>query len=766
MNDIFMGLAGFLGTYLIHSTVLVGGVMLFHATRRAGSATLEALYRTALLAPVLTTALSVNLAVEPLAGTIHWFETREEIVREIGPVSVAGGNGKSAGPAMPVSERRAERSPVAPPPAPEAAGPVAPAPARAGDVHFVGTWSGMRELAGFLAAAWLLVALATTLRWVRGALEGRRLLAARRPLASGPAHEALLRLTDRAGVAAPALSHCDELGGPATLPSGEICIPGWALDLPAGQLEAMLAHELAHVERRDPWWLATAVALESLFWIQPLNRLARHRLAGLAEFHADARAARLIEDGRALAHCLAHCAERLNAGRMPVLAAAMARRGGALSERVRKLMSHSTETGGISMSRKFMIFAGVIALVMVLPSVAVLANKGKIGQGTSVNIHENDNGARTMSLSFSDDDMRLKLKASGDFVFAPDDSGLEHMGAGAALDLIQEAGGTKRRLVADGTSGGIDYTFYVDGEERPFDADARAWFADILPMVMRETAINAPERVEYILANDGHDGVIDEIAKIRSDFARRHYVEAYVATGDLPGGAYDRLIGETAKIGSDFELRHALAIIYDTQRPRGPQLASLIEAAAGIGSDFEMRQLLGGIAEDAVADEAVMTAYARAADGIGSDFELRQALQALMEAGRGPRAVEIALPVADDIGSDFEMRSLLDAAAPLAVQSDAASRAWLDAAATIGSDFELRQALSSFAARGPASPATWQALLEAAKGIGSDHECASFLVTAAGHMPDDPAVEAAFRSVMETIGSDSDYRRVAKAIGG
>ena len=42
----------------------------------------------------------------------------------------------------------------------------------------------------------------------------------------------------------------------------------------------MLAHEIAHLVRRDPQWLVLARAIEMVFFFQPLNRLARRRHAG------------------------------------------------------------------------------------------------------------------------------------------------------------------------------------------------------------------------------------------------------------------------------------------------------------------------------------------------------------------------------------------------------------------------------------------------------------------------------------------------------
>ena len=53
-------------------------------------------------------------------------------------------------------------------------------------------------------------------------------------------------------------------------------------ELDAPQLRAMLAHELAHLERRDPQWLAFACILERAFFFQPLNRLARRGILGSA----------------------------------------------------------------------------------------------------------------------------------------------------------------------------------------------------------------------------------------------------------------------------------------------------------------------------------------------------------------------------------------------------------------------------------------------------------------------------------------------------
>jgi hypothetical protein len=74
--------------------------------------------------------------------------------------------------------------------------------------------------------------------------------------------------------------------------------------LDRAQLEALLAHELAHLARRDPLWSLLSYLVCRLFFFQPLNLLARRRLQMEAEYLADSHAAAVLADGVGLARCL------------------------------------------------------------------------------------------------------------------------------------------------------------------------------------------------------------------------------------------------------------------------------------------------------------------------------------------------------------------------------------------------------------------------------------------------------------------------------
>jgi BlaR1 peptidase M56 len=117
----------------------------------------------------------------------------------------------------------------------------------------------------------------------------------------------------------------------------EICVPVRALrELPHDELRALLAHEAAHVVRRDAAWLAIAAAVRALGWWQPLNLMAAARLRLAMELCCDERAAAEPHERAALARCLITVAE-WSVEEYPGFAA-MASRGSALRRRLETLL--------------------------------------------------------------------------------------------------------------------------------------------------------------------------------------------------------------------------------------------------------------------------------------------------------------------------------------------------------------------------------------------------------------------------------------------
>jgi beta-lactamase regulating signal transducer with metallopeptidase domain len=119
---------------------------------------------------------------------------------------------------------------------------------------------------------------------------------------------------------------------------GEICVPLRALkDLTPGQLRALIAHEMAHVNRSDGRWFTLYAVLESALFVQPMNRVARRELHHLAELSCDAWAASRVADPTAMAECLVEVAAWSRSHRPSILPAATVAPK-ALTERVTRLI--------------------------------------------------------------------------------------------------------------------------------------------------------------------------------------------------------------------------------------------------------------------------------------------------------------------------------------------------------------------------------------------------------------------------------------------
>jgi HEAT repeat protein len=152
----------------------------------------------------------------------------------------------------------------------------------------------------------------------------------------------LAQLRRRAGVwrlvRLTATSRCST---PFTLGSSEICLPDRLFEsLTPEERRSVLAHELAHLARRDPLWQLAAALIEAVFFFQPLNRLAALRLREEAEHIADDWAVRQTGSAVGLVRSLAAVAGWLAPDEgLPQATMAMTEGGSGLLRRVERLLT-------------------------------------------------------------------------------------------------------------------------------------------------------------------------------------------------------------------------------------------------------------------------------------------------------------------------------------------------------------------------------------------------------------------------------------------
>lgn len=341
-----------LATYVLHSTLLMGAAWL--ATRGgplATSTARDAVWKIASTGALLTATLQLVLPARGFA--VEWeavpaidagaSQTVEPVVPGGGatPTATGGPVGTGLEPAPP-DLRTGSSSTVRPPLGslpPEAATTLLP---EHGEPRTV-SWPTS------LLAGWLAIAAAFLSRHAYRHRRFNRRLGSRREVIQGPPRETLDGLLRQAGLDRRVrLTTTSTVTSPVALVGNEICIPQRALeDLDSRALRALLAHELAHLERRDPLWIEIVAGLESLLFFQPLHRVGRHELRSAAEEECDAWAARLTGERHALARCLIEVAGWMR-GVRAAEAVGMAEPGKGLERRVERLIRPTPEAARAS----------------------------------------------------------------------------------------------------------------------------------------------------------------------------------------------------------------------------------------------------------------------------------------------------------------------------------------------------------------------------------------------------------------------------------
>ncbi len=385
--------AAWLATYALHSTLLLGLAWL--ATRRLAGRSIhleEAIWRAALLGALATATLQVAGGWTPLAGTFRLAAARPALTAEtsVAPALPASlqrtasqpaarlGRASIASPIVPMATG-AERAPIRRTAAEGALGaPVSPHPSASPAASAAGAPSASSVLARALAAlpalavgAWAALAFLLVVRLASSYSRLRRRLRSRGEISGGHLMQLLVRLKPIAGILRPVRLTCSHRL-PVPIARGharpEICVPPRALShLSPEQQESLLAHELAHLARRDPSWLALCQLLAAALFFQPLNWIAARRLRELSELAADEWAVARTGRPLTLAGCLAEVARwSIGAGAaLPV--PGMADSASPLGERIRRLVDGRRAERAIPRG-----LAAAVALV-VLAAVALVA---------------------------------------------------------------------------------------------------------------------------------------------------------------------------------------------------------------------------------------------------------------------------------------------------------------------------------------------------------------------------------------------------------
>src|SRR6185295_194993 len=156
----------------------------------------------------------------------------------------------------------------------------------------------------------------------------------------------------------------------------------------------------------------------------------------------------------------------------------------------------------------------------------------------------NDRRSWTIRLRGSECDVDFRLE--GDVTFNDDFTDIATLSSGGFVRLDVTQRGVRRQLEINSNRGTLERTWRVDGRVQPYDAAARAWFADFLIELDRRTAVGVDQQLPKLLRDGGVDGVLRETGMMRSDYARSIYYSKLTKAARLSNTDIVHLLDQTA----------------------------------------------------------------------------------------------------------------------------------------------------------------------------------------------------------------------------
>ena len=609
----------------------------------------------------------------------------------------------------------------------------------------------------------------------------------------------------------------------ALLESSSVDVPtviGWlkpVVLLPAGalgglapaQVEAILAHELAHIRRHDYLVNLLQTLVETLLFYHPGVWWVSHRIRVERENCCDDLAVSLCGDPVGYAHALADL-ESFRAARF-----ALAATGGSLLDRVRRLVGTPPSHAG----RGPAWLAGIAALTLV-GGMAVAADTSlaqastpaaqtptPAAQAPPVRTSSSPTTAARGS-GVTSDDVARAIPVPPDPPAPPEPPTVPE----AASAPLQEnmpappppappappaapeppappAPGGQSISVSTHSSSG-NWIWSDNGEKLALDYDGTFELTDDDSDVKTLSSGGRMKISDQALI--GRHTV--EIEEHGGQLQRRYYVNGMERpyepqgrewlTSVLPRFVRNSGIGADKRVARFLKAGGAAAVLaeiaqIDSSYAKGVYYRQLVlqaplsgeqyrdvltRASRDLTSDYELATLLIAVADRMPSGDASQSAYFTAAGKISSSYELRRVYTAVLKKGAvNPSVLAGVLEHAAAITSDYDESELLREVLVTQRLDDRTRPLFFKAMDGIDSDYERHRVLSAVLKTG--DRAAIAPAYDAASKIDSDYEAASLLVEALALVPPEGTLRDPFFKAVHGLSSSAyEMGRVLKAV--
>jgi hypothetical protein len=296
----------------------------------------------------------------------------------------------------------------------------------------------------------------------------------------------------------------------------------------------------------------------------------------------------------------------------------------------------------------------------------------------------------------------------------------------------------------------LEFTAERNGERVPYDDSMRDWVAHMMPEVLSNSSIDAPQRVARELARGGVSSVLALIDRLHSTSAMTAHYEALLDGRPLTEAEYQAVS------------RHATKHLANSPRDLGEILTRVAASPAG-GTKGLKPALIKLFAAQQALSEALDDALDQKKSSGDSASTLTQ--YAMTD---DADMILLALEGAKSISSDGDKRAFLETVAPGALRrrKESLRSAYFGVVSTIKSSGDLRLAVIAALPFGHADPEiTTKALDIVRRDITSDGDKRVVLVAVANQrLLNSPSMREQFMSAARSITSPQDMRVVMQAV--
>lgn len=570
-----------------------------------------------------------------------------------------------------------------------------------------------------------------------------------------------------------------------------VLLPPDAQEWPEARRRFVLVHEMAHVKRFDALTQLVAQITIAILWFDPLIWIAAHRMRVEREHACDDYVLRDGTTPSLYAGELLEMVQSIGSPRhesaAPAFAAlAMARRS---EFEGRMLAILDPRQNRHSLGRASAIAASLALALLVLPLAALRpfeteggkpvaaapAAKKKIAgvsrvisdnacdsvltakrptDVTHIGVNEDDIGSKVIEYMTSTTRRCVQAFIIGQPTFANDR--LIALAPGSVAEFKELTPGHSRRVHVERDDNGLlEHIATVDGMRTEYDDAMRAWMGRVVPEVLSEAAVEAPQRVARYRSRGGVSYVLNQIQQLKSTSSRKVHYEALLDGAPLTSDEYKKIADHAARTlsGSPSDLTAVLT-----------RVAAAETKVRGKGSD-EAKQLAAGVEKLMIAQSAMGDALKHA---LGNSTTSTDSTNTLRKYGQTEDAevILMALKGAKEISSSTDKRTILEtfAGRTLGRGNSKFREAYFDAAGTIQSDTDLRAVLIEALQFAKRDQAIIFNSFDLIKHMTSDTDKRAVLVTAVEKdLLTTPAIRNAFMKTARTIQNSTDFTAVIQA---